>query len=469
MIIGDFNELSNKENEEIKEYNIEFTLLSADEYEEKNRIGRLKESAFSRFLDSNDDYFWFWTIDKNADNNKEVIVARCDNNGYVTKKCSEDKDYFIFKPVINASKEFIELLKSKGLYQDAKLDCVTFGYYPQSGNNRIAKKIFRFNKNSLFRDRSIEEIGSLGSIDKRNSIYKVDGSYYVYVDGHAFLIEPVYWVIDYRNNRLISRTGLVTGIVFKEFIEEYDSFIDSPMYRYLNDRFAKDLLKFEDIKCTIKKRNPLKTEEKRGEKKPLSMANDLQLMSEIEYNLSLLKEINKNKYEELNDKYKECKNDNCSNVAILAKLSGQIIAEVSSSRKQIDVFSFFDNEKDSCLENFMKGKNNNITFDKLDKIFKIFLEKQKDYDANTKIKLLNDIGLLYFIEAYEKRDILTIEMLENTYFAFHIKSIILWIKYYIEKGNMECSYYLNSATEITIGDMIDIIKNIDIKNNKLTI
>lgn len=467
-----FDELLDKE-----KYKLEVSLLSAADYRKKD-IGESfwGNTAFCyNFLPNDEDFFRYWIKDPKDSITSPLFIIRDSHDEYPFLSPMVSSKDCIFRPVINVSKALLTCLK----YERSEDGRVKFGFYPNNSatsfsDKKIIEKLQKYKRNSFFRDRKIKKESPLKSVPFDNNVYKFKNDYYIEIGNKFYHIAPIEWEIDEKNYRLICKKGLIAGLKFEEKDLNFKTFSDSPMYKYLNTLFIDDLLRFENIDYEIEKisipkekiTSATEVAEEKTKRKKISIGSDLELIDEIEYNLSLLKEINPDKYRELSDKYNNCKNNN-SDVTVLAMLSGEISAVLLFDKKKYDVFNYMDKEKNKCLNNFIKGINNDISFEKLDKIFDVFLTEQKSYDVKTKGDFISNLAFLYFVEAYEQRHTLTIAMLENTHFEFFMKGMLLWIKYFINQGDIECNYFLNSSTDINLKNMIDIIQNIDLKKHKL--
>ena len=70
------------------------------------------------------------------------------------------------------------------------------------------------------------------------------------------------------------------------------------------------------------------------------------------------------------------------------------------------------------------------------------------------------------MEIYENKDIITLEELEDSYFADNLKSIVICIKSLQDIGLIECNYLIELVSELSCSIVFDMIKNIEFSKIK---
>lgn len=127
--------------------------------------------------------------------------------------------------------------------------------------------------------------------------------------------------------------------------------------------------------------------------------------------------------------------------------------------------SYLVNIKKEYLLNLIEnnGKKINLTIEEIDKIMELFLKTKNNYSVIDQRKILKTISLLYLFEVIENKDIIDIRILENGYFKDNIKSIILGIKSLQEVGILENNINLYLDNDISIINVVDVIKKLKVK------
>jgi len=192
--------------------------------------------------------------------------------------------------------------------------------------------------------------------------------------------------------------------------------------------------------------------------------NTIKLIQEIEYNLSKLKDIDSFLCLKFKEEYEEYLKTNNTSIAILGNLNGRIQAEIISKKERpIDIINYLNNLKLEYINNFINdsSKKTQMDLNKLDKINELFLKKQNDYTMVDRVKVLNDLAFVYFLEVYENIDIISINELEQSYFKQHLSKIVTIIKALEELKIIKCSYFVSLVDELNIKVVLDMIKNIE--------
>ena len=367
--------------------------------------------------------------------------------------CEDRIGEYTVKPVLKTTKKFInELCSHMYRYKDKNL--VKFGEYPQDiVSNIMQRKLTYFLESNIFKNKikKIQESYHLNNkpdlincnylkypvYEYKNNKYiaipakNIKNSNYKYKKYVWLQICPIEWQINTKNNLLISTEGLLS--MFVCITNMFDK--ESDLYNFLNNIMLKDILQSENI----------------------------------EYNLSILKDINNDLYIKYKEEYDNYIKNNITDITTLGYLNGRILADISINKERpIDLIKYLENLKEELLNNFI---NNNevkidLSFNKLDKIYELFLNKEKNYNAEDKIEILRNISLIYLLEVYNNKNKIKLDELNKTNFKYQLKNIILWIKYFLEQDIITCSYFLSLIDDINSKTVFDMIKSIEFKNKK---
>ena len=400
------------------------------------------------------------------------------------------------RPILKLSDSLYEQIIQKGKYNEDGILEVEFGSYPQEVVTK--KEISKLNKlkKIIIKNRSSKHLIKTGNTYTFDSIrgYKPEFSFFpktykeyeyneeryinikttlrnaykaynglTYHDGDSVWIKvcPVIWFVDEEEKILIAKNTLLSGIRGKDLVKK----------NYLEKYMKHDL--FQSEKLTFEKKEiveKVKTEEPKKESLlQHKVSNELLLMTEIDYNLSKLKDINKDLYTKLKELYDNYKINNISDITTLASLNAKILAElVMNKERLVDLIEYLNYMKNEYMDNFINQNSikTQLNLEKLDKIYELFLNKQNDFNVQDKIEVLKNLGLIYFLEVYENKDNITLEELENSCFKYHIKTIIVWIRDLVEQGIINCSYFLSLRDKINEKVMLDMIRSIEFKKKE---
>lgn len=150
----------------------------------------------------------------------------------------------------------------------------------------------------------------------------------------------------------------------------------------------------------------------------------------------------------------------------LVTLEAEIEFYLNFSKKNTDsIDNYLDELKKEYLINLIENndKKTDLTIEELDKITELFLKTKNNYSIINQRKILKTISLIYLFEVMENKDNIDIRVLENSYFKDNIKSIILGIKSLQEIGILENNINLYLDKDISIINVVNIIKELKVK------
>ena len=150
----------------------------------------------------------------------------------------------------------------------------------------------------------------------------------------------------------------------------------------------------------------------------------------------------------------------------LVTLEAEIEFYLNFSKKNTDsIDNYLDELKKEYLINLIENNNKktDLTIEELDKITELFLKTKNNYSVIDQRKILKTISLIYLFEVMENKDNIDIRILENGYFKDNIKSIILGIKSLQEIGILENNINLYLDKDISIINVVNIIKELKFK------
>lgn len=150
----------------------------------------------------------------------------------------------------------------------------------------------------------------------------------------------------------------------------------------------------------------------------------------------------------------------------LVILEAEIEFYLNFSKKNTDsIDNYLDELKKEYLINLIENNNKktDLTIEELDKITELFLKTKNNYSIIDQRKILKTISLIYLFEVMENKDNIDIRVLENSYFKDNIKSIILGIKSLQEIGILENNINLYLDKDISIINVVNIIKELKVK------
>ena len=397
--------------------------------------------------------------------------------------CKDRIGEYTVKPVLKTTKKFInELCSHMYRYKDKNL--VKFGEYPQDiVSNIMQRKLTYLLESNIFKNKikKIQESYHLNNkpdlincnylkypvYEYKNNKYiaipakNIKNSNYKYKKYVWLQICPIEWQINTKNNLLISTEGLLS--MFVCITNMFDK--ESDLYNFLNNIMLKDILQSENIEYELFNDE----ESEKIEQEDNLNNNYINLINDIEYNLSNLKDINNDLYIKYKEEYDNYIKNNITDITTLGYLNGRILADISINKERpIDLIKYLEDLKEELLNNFI---NNNevkidLSFNKLDKIYELFLNKEKNYNAEDKIEILRNISLIYLLEVYNNKNKIKLDELNKTNFKYQLKNIILWIKYFLEQDIITCSYFLSLIDDINSKTVFDMIKSIEFKNKK---
>ena len=190
-------------------------------------------------------------------------------------------------------------------------------------------------------------------------------------------------------------------------------------------------------------------------------------MEAIEYLLSILKTSNKDLYIQYKKEYENLLQNKDLTYHPLVMLEGKIEFSLSFQGKEADdIIEYLTNLTKETLSNLLLNseKKTELTFEKINKINELFLKVKDKYDFVNQREVLKRLAFLYIMEIYENKEIITIDQLENSYFADNLKSIVICIKSLQELGLINCNYLIDIVEELSCKIVFDMIKNIEFRD-----
>lgn len=194
-----------------------------------------------------------------------------------------------------------------------------------------------------------------------------------------------------------------------------------------------------------------------------------EVMENIEYLLSVLRDSNPELYNKYNTEYQKLLNSNESLTLSPISLSSLITLESSielsmnlNKRNASNIIEYLDNLISKYLSNFLTGndKTTDITLQELDNINETFLKSQVNYNIQTQRLILRKLSFAFLLEVKENIDSITEEYLANSYFSQNIKSIFTVIKSLMFENVISVNIPIDFVNDLTISNILNIIRNI---------
>ena len=456
---------------------------------------------------------WRDSITKNA---SYWLTDTCDNKVYYfdvydkTPKLAfaEERSYGIL-PTIRYS-SIASKMKNIGAYHDENKSI----YYKQGEYGEYPKTDVAYNSDPFLSPilnfwlhlGLLQKTGKYYTIDKNEKFeeefspyrlyeYKYDGKKYVKFKGNWFEVAPIEWIINEEYDLCIPKQLPLAGIQYNSK-GNYTEFSKSNLKWYLDNFFSKEIIPIEDRE----KQETLETKEKE-EKISLSIENEFNERAVLKRNtineeyqiiimlLDKLKILSFNKYLELKRRLDIIidKSDNESfiikNNEISLELNSeyskekvlQSLIEIEADIKLILNFKLYtkdDIEKNinslinNVIENVENYKLNNLN--EIDKISSLFFNNIDEFSLKKQIDIAENISLLYLI-VIKKYNIDNKEIEKNIYILYLKRYIFTLIKELFEKDKIMIDNFmdlLNIKEDISLDEIIKIINNIELKNNK---
>ena len=200
---------------------------------------------------SNNTNYGYWLIQDKNYNNASYI----DSYGNVSSILPNKKNGGV-RPVLKG--EFSS-------FQDQ--DEIEYGEFPQDSVDNFTEELLTQNFDKLEKTGKSYMMGYIFGITKyyekrdKHDEYSYLGKKYIYVgfskrlnqvpltNGNTYEfcnslwieVKPIKWIVDHKNNQLISKKVLTSGIPFTSKKEYTESFKDTIMYNYLNEYFIKEI------------------------------------------------------------------------------------------------------------------------------------------------------------------------------------------------------------------------------------
>lgn len=400
-----------------------------------------------------------------------------------------DLDSSVHKVIING-KELLE---------------VEYGEYPQKAVN----KNLQIELEELFNKNKLISTGKTYTTDSRNYNeynreflplnhieYEYQGKKYVrvkvngrgdsslvtlsngekYHEGDYVWVEvsPLKWLVDKNKKNMICKDIVVAGIQFNK-----DKNCDlTGINKFLNEIFYKDIteqkreLKHSSIFARLFKPKKNKDVKTLGAVKNFE-ENDVlaKLMEEIEYKLSTLEQVNKIDYDKYYKEYQKFTQSDTSIlesrqacIAILSSLAGKIEASLSFNKKNSNnIEEYLDSLKTEYLDNFLNNRDSKtvITLEELDKMTETFLKNRQDYNIVSQRNILKKLSFIYLMEVRENIDNIKIDDLNNSYFKYNLKSIILILCALQKEGIIKENFEIDFNQEVTVQNILNIIRKME--------
>ncbi|MBR3661034.1 MAG: hypothetical protein IKN63_03920 [Bacilli bacterium] len=238
--------------------------------------------------------------------------------------------------------------------------------------------------------------------------------------------------------------------------------------------FRRNSINLDDFKkhiITLANKNVFKENFSLEEKKEKikvakeKQSNETSLMEDIDYSLMKLKNINQDLYLEYMKKYESLLDGNF-NLATLSLFAGELEFYLIFKKREVeDILETLNNLKKEYFDNLLNHEDSKTDLDikKLDKINELFLKIKDRYSYKNQREVLRNLALLYLMETYENIDSIDIEELEHSYFAMHLKTIVIWINLFTQENIIECSYLTSLREDLNVEIVLDMIKNIEFK------
>ena len=183
------------------------------------------------------------------------------------------------------------------------------------------------------------------------------------------------------------------------------------------------------------------------------------MMEDIEYSLARLKKIDIGNYQKYLMMYKELLTKNFSKEDLILLLN-EIDSLLLFNGEVIDLISCLNQEKFNCLEYFINNKRLNKTLDleKIDRLNDLFLKTKDKYTYLEQREIIKSLAFLYLMQAVQNKDLLSADMLANTYFVDYLKTIVLWINCLNDLQILNCDFY--SLDDLSMDNVFKTIKSI---------
>lgn len=191
------------------------------------------------------------------------------------------------------------------------------------------------------------------------------------------------------------------------------------------------------------------------------------LMDKIELSLNTLKQIDEKLYKNYLENYRSLiKNNNLSKFSLTTLLGDIDIHTIIGKTKALDVLESLDNLKSEYIENLLTDnlENNTFTFFNLNRIHEFVLKNKNSYEILSLRKIMKNLSLLYIIEVYSQKVTITLEELENSYFADTLQTIVLILKAMKEAGIIEYNQIFD-LEDLSCQSVFEMIKSMEVKQN----
>ena len=300
----------------------------------------------------------------------------------------------------------------------------------------------------------------------RDNKYIFHGSYTDIYNEHSFYVEKI--EIGFNNSSMSSIEGfIINGEIANqndkdEYLKKYSSYfkknklIKALNYIYNSNVFTSD---------------PTYKEEQENVDK-IELSEETKVMESIEYHLQILDSINHEKYILLKNKYEELLNSNdllninSLNLSSLILLDSEIEIEIRYCKRNANnIKEYLLDYKREYLNNLLNdGLTTQINLKDLDTFFKLFSNIKNNFSILDQREIINGIAFIYLMEIYENRDLLSVELLKNTYVKEIIKSIIINLKSLINLDIFKGNLNLELLDNIDLNSLLIIIKNIEVSD-----
>ncbi len=189
----------------------------------------------------------------------------------------------------------------------------------------------------------------------------------------------------------------------------------------------------------------------------------LSLMEKVEYELAILGNKNLELYNQINNTYKNLKKS-ITVEGLIELLNEMEVIKTFNLNYRTDILGYISRVKEKYLLDFKNNLNDNTNISYVEEIARLFYKQQNSYSAMEKRTTEVDLAYIYLIEVYRNKEILDINNLENSYFKELLKTIVLCLKA-LEKEEIITLNEINLEKELTIQEVFDYIKSIEIKEH----
>lgn len=194
------------------------------------------------------------------------------------------------------------------------------------------------------------------------------------------------------------------------------------------------------------------------------------IMENIEFLLQELLIKNKDLYIKYKNEYQEILNSQDKltltplTINNLTILESKIEFLISYDKKDgINIVEYLKKLKGECLINFFNNKQIevSISYNEIDKITELFLKQKDEYNLVIQREVLKNLAFLYLFKIKEEIQIMDSFKLENSYFQFLFKSVILWIRVLENENIIKDNIIMDLTSNLNSSIVLEIIRKIE--------